>query len=61
LARAHARSGEAALISGYLGGGTRFDEAITAFAAAYAVQNDRDHAALATAVETGRIAAVMAK
>jgi uncharacterized protein (DUF2252 family) len=61
LARAHARSGEAAVISGYLGGGTRFDEAITAFAAAYSVQNEKDHAALVTAVETGRVAAVMGK
>ncbi|MGZ4757094.1 MAG: DUF2252 domain-containing protein [Acidimicrobiia bacterium] len=61
LARAHARSGEAAVISGYLGGGSRFDEAITEFAAAYSVQNEKDHAALVTAVETGRVAAVMAR
>ncbi|MGZ4691177.1 MAG: DUF2252 domain-containing protein [Acidimicrobiia bacterium] len=61
LARAHARSGDAAVISGYLGSGTRFDEAIADFAAAYSVQNDRDRAALVTAAEIGRVAAVMRK
>ncbi len=61
LARAHARSGDAAVISGYLGSGTRFDEAIADFVAAYAAQNDRDYAALIAAAETGRVAAVMRK
>jgi hypothetical protein len=32
LARAHARTGDAAMISGYLGRGSAFDQAITAFA-----------------------------
>jgi uncharacterized protein (DUF2252 family) len=61
LARAHARSGDAGVISGYLGSGTRFDEAIAEFAAVYAGQNDRDHAALVAAVETGRVDAVSGK
>ena len=46
LARAHARSGEPAQISGYLGKNDQFDEAIAAFAIAYADQSERDHASL---------------
>jgi uncharacterized protein (DUF2252 family) len=57
LARAHARSGDPALISGYLGANGLFDEAIAGFAVAYADQTERDHAALVKAVRTGRIAA----
>jgi Uncharacterized protein conserved in bacteria (DUF2252) len=45
LARAHARSGDAAAISGYLGSGDRFDRAVTAFAEAYAERTEADHAA----------------
>jgi uncharacterized protein (DUF2252 family) len=55
LARAHARSGDAARISGYLGNGDAFDRAIVAFAQSYADQTERDHAALATAVKEGRV------
>jgi uncharacterized protein (DUF2252 family) len=57
LARAHARSGDAATISGYLGRGTRFDEAVSAFAASYADQVIRDHEALAAAAHSGRVTA----
>jgi len=57
LARAHARSGNPAEIAGYLGSGARFDDAIAAFAVAYADQTERDHAALAAAVRSGRVAA----
>jgi len=57
LARAHACAGNPALIGGYLGKGDVFDEAIATFAVAYADQTERDHAALATAVRTGRVAA----
>ncbi|HEX6108372.1 MAG TPA: DUF2252 domain-containing protein [Ktedonobacteraceae bacterium] len=46
LARAHARSGDPALISGYLGQKDVFDQAIAAFAETYADQTERDHAAL---------------
>ncbi len=57
LARAHAQSTEPALIAGYLGGGTAFDEAMGRFAVAYARQNDLDHAALVAAIDSGRIEA----
>jgi len=43
------------MIGGYLGLGCQFDEAITAFAAAYADQNTRDHKALLQAIRDGRI------
>jgi len=58
LARAHARSGDAAAIAGYLGSGDQFDRAIVAFADQYADQTERDHAALADAVAAGRIEAM---
>ncbi len=57
LARAHARSGDAAAIGGYLGGGDQFDLAIGTFAVAYADQTEQDHAALVHAERTGRIVA----
>ena len=55
LARAHARSGDAAAISGYLGGRGAFDEAVADFAVDYADQNERDHKALVAAVKAGRM------
>ena len=57
LARAHARSGEPAAISGYLGKSDRFDRAIAAFAVAYADQVERDHECLTTAVREGKLEA----
>ena len=57
LARAHARSGDAIAIAGYLGSGDAFDRAIAAFAEAYADQNERDHAALVDAIANGRVEA----
>ena len=59
LARAHARSAEPALISGYLGKSDAFDQAIAAFAVAYADQSERDHGALKKAVRAGRVEAVI--
>jgi uncharacterized protein (DUF2252 family) len=59
LARAHARSGDAATISGYLGKSDKFDQAIGDFAMAYADQTERDHAALVQAVSSGRINAII--
>jgi len=56
LARAHARSGDAAAIADYLGSSARVEGAFVAFASAYADQNERDHAQLARAVEDGSIA-----
>jgi hypothetical protein len=57
LARAHARSGDRIAISAYLGGSTRFDNAVADFAETYADQNQRDHAALQAAVTAGRVEA----
>ncbi|KYF75112.1 hypothetical protein BE20_13195 [Sorangium cellulosum] len=57
LARAHARSGDRIAIAAYLGKADTFDEAIAAFAIAYADQTERDHRALADAVKNGRIQA----
>ncbi|RPI45212.1 MAG: DUF2252 domain-containing protein [Betaproteobacteria bacterium] len=59
LARAHAKSGDAALISGYLGKTDTFDKAIGAFALSYADQNARDHAALVAAVKSGKVKALI--
>ena len=59
LARAHARSGASAQISGYLGKSDSFDKAIAAFSIAYADQNERDHAELKKAIRSGRVEAVM--
>jgi uncharacterized protein (DUF2252 family) len=57
LAHAHARSGDAARIAGYLGDNDRFDQAVGTFALAYADQTERDHAALVKAVKAGKIRA----
>jgi uncharacterized protein (DUF2252 family) len=57
LARAHARAGDAAVVAGYMGSGTAFDEAIGEFAMTYADQTDRDWKAFLTAIEAGRIVA----
>jgi uncharacterized protein (DUF2252 family) len=57
LARAHARSGDPIAVAAYLGGSDRFDHALTAFAHAYADQNERDFAALRAASRSGRITA----
>ena len=59
LAHTHAKSGDAALISGYLGKTDTFDQAIGAFALAYADQNAKDHAALVATVKAGRIKALV--
>jgi len=57
LARAHARSGDPAVIAGYIGKGEVLAEAIADFAVAYAECNERDHAALVAAVRAGRLEA----
>lgn len=57
LARAHARCGDPAMISGYLGTSDVFDQAIAVFAEAYADQTERDYKALVTAIKSGRIKA----
>jgi uncharacterized protein (DUF2252 family) len=58
LALSHARSGNAAVIRGYLGKNDTFDKAIAAFSIAYADQNEKDHAALKRAIRNGKVEAV---
>jgi uncharacterized protein (DUF2252 family) len=58
LARAHARSGDRVAIAAYLGAGDSFDRAIATFAEDYADQNERDHAALLAAIDSGRVEAL---
>jgi len=57
LARAHARSGDAAQIAGYMGSGTAFDAAVAGFAMAYAAQTERDHRLFLEAIKAGVIEA----
>ena len=56
LARAHARWGDRIAVAAYLGNGDAFDRAIADFSAVYADQNERDYAAMRTAMRSGRIA-----
>lgn len=58
LARAHAKSGDAAMISGYVGSNSNFDKAVARFAVSYADQNERDYKALLKAIRDGRITTV---
>ncbi len=57
LAKAHARSGDPAMIAGYLGKREAFDKALASFAQQYAKQNLLDYQALLEAVNSGRIEA----
>jgi len=59
LARAHARSGDAAMIAGYLGKKDVFDRAVARFSRSYADQSERDHEAFMNAIRKGRIEAQM--
>jgi hypothetical protein len=59
LARAHARSGDAAAIAGYMGSSDAFDNAIGEFSVDYADQNQRDYEALIKAIRAGKIEAEM--
>ena len=59
LARAHARSGDAAMISGYMGSSETFDDAICEFAVEYADQTQRDYRACVKAVREGRVKATI--
>jgi hypothetical protein len=58
LSRAHARTGRAPMIAGYLGSSDRFDRAIEEFAVAYAEQNDLDYQRLLNAIEARRLPAI---
>ena len=55
LARAHAKSGDSAMIAGYLGKADVFDRAVTQFSELYADQVERDHAAFMRAIREGQI------
>jgi uncharacterized protein (DUF2252 family) len=57
LARAHARSGDAPCIAGYMGSGGAFDAAIASFATAYATQNEADWRLFLEAIKSGLIVA----
>ncbi len=57
LARAHARTGDAAVIAGYCGGSDTLDNALADWAEAYGDQVVSDHAALRKAIASGRIIA----
>ena len=58
-ARAHAKAGGPWMTSGYLGGKRTFDEAVGAFAVAYADLAERDHATLKRAVDSRQIDVVL--
>ena len=58
LARAHARTGDAAKIASYCGKTEALDEALADFAEAYGDQTEQDHAALLKAIKAGKVAAV---
>lgn len=55
LALAHAKSGDAAMIAGYVGKSDELDEAMVDFAFAYADQTEKDYKALVKAAKSGRI------
>jgi uncharacterized protein (DUF2252 family) len=59
LARAHARSGDAAMMAGYMGSGQSFDDAIGEFAVEYSDQNLLDYKAFIRAIREGRIKATV--
>lgn len=55
MALAHAKSGDAAMIAGYVGNSDELDEAMVQFAFAYADQTKEDFQALTEAAKSGRI------
>ena len=55
LALAHAKSGDAAMISGYAGNSDELDTAMVRFAFTYADQTEKDYKALVAAAKSGRI------
>lgn len=59
LARAHSHSADPRLVAAYCGKSEELDEAMAAFAVAYADRTEADHAQLVTAVRSGRLAGEM--
>jgi uncharacterized protein (DUF2252 family) len=58
LARAHARTGDAAKLAGYIGKGKVLAASLAEFAERYGDQTEKDHAALVEAIDSGRVAAI---
>jgi NAD(P)H-dependent flavin oxidoreductase YrpB (nitropropane dioxygenase family) len=61
VARAHAKTGEPAMIAGYLGSNDQFDKALTQYAEAYADQAERDFETFQRAIRSGRLSTVPEK
>ncbi|MGW6918226.1 DUF2252 domain-containing protein [Kitasatospora sp. NPDC054939] len=57
LARAHAHTADPGLVGGYCGKNEALDEAVAAFAVAYADRTEADHADLVAAIRSGRLPA----
>ena len=57
LARAHAKVGDAEMITGYLGSKDKFDDALVQYAKSYADQVELDFKAFKVAVRSGRLRA----
>lgn len=55
LALAHAKSGDAAMLAGYVGNSEELDDAMVKFAFSYATQNEKDYDALVKAAKSGKI------
>ena len=55
LARAHARTGDPSILSGYIGKSDEFASAISKFSVAYADQNDSDYNKMLEAIKEGRL------
>ncbi|MEA3410705.1 MAG: DUF2252 family protein [Pseudomonadota bacterium] len=58
LAFAHGRTGDAAMIHGYLGNDSTFDDVIVEFADRYADRTEADYRRLKAAIDDGEISAV---
>jgi uncharacterized protein (DUF2252 family) len=58
LARAHARTGDAALIAGYCGSSDKLDAAYATWGERYGAQTVADHAAFCAAISVGRVPTV---
>lgn len=54
LARAHAKSGDAAMIAGYLGSNDQFDDALAKYSEAYA-DTESDYETFQAAIRSGRL------
>jgi uncharacterized protein (DUF2252 family) len=58
LAKAHARTGDPAVLSGYCGASDKLDRALVKFALAYSDQTEADHERLVHAIGKGRVRAL---